>query len=360
MIGPPLRIHFLRVCQTNKNKCVERKVGFGIIGTGNIAKFHANCIEKISNAQLLGVLSKSENRAQQLADHFHCPVFWEMDQLLAVAGIEVICICNESGLHGATIEQVAKAGKNILCEKPLEITVQKIDQITEVVNHSGVKLGCVFQNRENPEYQKLKGYVREGVLGKLLLCQTGINWYRPPGYYENSWRGTHVMDGGAAFINQGIHTIDLMLDLMGDLSEVSGFIDTLHHAIEGEDVGVAALKFKSGALGTLSCGTALFPGEPEYITLYGSSGNVCFRGGKIVSSSIDSIHRELNAFQNETGTGASDPMAISDQFHIEVIKDMIDAVTHDKAPMVNTNEAKKSVALINAIYQSKGNRIKLS
>jgi UDP-N-acetyl-2-amino-2-deoxyglucuronate dehydrogenase len=338
---------------------VERKVGFGIIGTGNIAKFHADCIEKIPNAKLLGVLSKSENRAHQLAEHYNCPVFWEMDKLLAVAGIEVICICNESGMHGATIAEIAKAGKNILCEKPLEITVEKIDQITEVVNYSGVKLGCVFQNRENPEYQKLKRYVQEGVLGKLLLCQTGVNWYRPPGYYENSWRGTHILDGGAAFINQGIHTIDLMLDLMGEVSEVSGFIDTLHHSIEGEDVGVAALKFKSGALGTLSCGTALFPGEPEYLTLYGSSGNISFKGGKIVSSSIDSINQELNAFQNETGSGASDPMAITDQFHIAVIEDMINVVLHDKAPKVNTKEAKKSVALINAIYQSKGNRIKL-
>ena len=189
-----------------------------------------------------------------------------MESLLEIPEIEVVCVCNESGLHGETIARIAKAGKNILCEKPLETTIEKIDQIAEVVKSSGIKLGCVFQNRENPEYIKLKNYFDSGILGKVLLCQATINWYRPPNYYKNSWRGTLSMDGGAALINQGIHTIDLMLDLMGEVSEVSGFIDTLYHDIEGEDLGVASFKFKSGALGTLSFDSA--GGGLEGVTAY--------------------------------------------------------------------------------------------
>ena len=144
---------------------------------------------------------------------------------------------------------------------------------------------------------------------------------------------------------------------MGEVSEISGFIDTLNHQIEGEDVAVAALKFKNGALGTLSGGTALFPGEPESIAIYGTLGNIVFRGGKIVSSSIESIDQALNLSNDNNGSGASDPMAITDQFHIAAIQDMINAIRDNHSPNVNIDEAKKSVALINAIYQSSGNRL---
>jgi predicted dehydrogenase len=157
------------------------------------------------------------------------------------------------------------------------------------------------------------------------------------------------MDGGAALINQGIHTIDLMLDLMGEVSEVSGFIDTLYHDIEGEDLGVASFKFKSGALGTLSFGTSLFPGEPESISIYGTKGSICFTGGKIISSTVDNINNQLITNKTNLGSGASDPMAISDQLHISAIKNMINVILKDEKPKVDINEAKKSVAFINAI-----------
>jgi UDP-N-acetyl-2-amino-2-deoxyglucuronate dehydrogenase len=339
---------------------VEKKFGFGVIGTGNIARFHAQCIDKIPNAKLLGVLSKTESRARQVAKDFNAPVFWDIEKLLSHSEIDIVCVCNESGLHAPTIDKIAKAGKNVLCEKPLETSVKKIDEIADRVKSSGIQLGCVFQNRENPEYKKLKTYVESGSLGKILLCQTSINWYRPPSYYEDSWRGTFAMDGGAALINQGIHTVDLTLDLMGEVDQLSGFVDTLHHQIEGEDVAVAALKFKSGALGTLSAGTALFPGEPESITLYGTLGNVVFSGGKIISSTVDSIQEELNATVVDPGSGASDPMAISDQFHIATIEDFMNAVQHRRPPRVNIDQARKSVAVINAIYESKGNKVKFN
>ena len=339
---------------------MEKKVGFGIIGTGNIAKFHADCIEKIDNANLLGVVSKSETRAKEVSKLYDCPVFSDIESLREIPEVDIVCICNESGLHGTTITKVAKAGKNILCEKPLETTIERIDQIAAVVKSSGIKIGCVFQNRENPEYIKLKNYFDSGILGKVLLCQATINWYRPPNYYKNSWRGTLSMDGGAALINQGIHTIDLMLDLMGEVSEVSGFIDTLYHDIEGEDLGVASFKFKSGALGTLSFGTSLFPGEPESISIYGTKGSICFTGGKIISSTVDNINNQLITNKTNLGSGASDPMAISDQLHISAIKNMINVILNDEKPKVDINEAKKSVALINAIYLSKGNKVEIN
>ena len=156
---------------------MKKKFGFGVIGTGNIAKFHTDCIEKIPNASLLGVLSKSEARAREVATNYNAPVFWELEKLLSHPDIDIICVCNESGLHGATIAKIANAGKHVLCEKPLETTVEKIDQIAEVVKSTSIQLACVFQNRENPEYKQLKTYIDSGILGKILLCQTTINWY---------------------------------------------------------------------------------------------------------------------------------------------------------------------------------------
>ena len=334
---------------------MEKQIGFGIIGTGNIAKLHARCIEAIPYAKLLGVVSKTKSRAESVQEYFSSPVFCEIDQLLKTPDLEIVCVCNESGHHLETISKIAKYGINILCEKPLEITTDRIDTISKIIKEHNVKLGCVFQNRMNPEFIQLKKILAEGLLGKILLVQTSVNWYRSSEYYEDSWRGTKEIDGGATFINQGIHTIDLIINLIGEVVEISGFIDTLHHNIEGEDVGVASFRFKNGALGTLSGGTALYPGEPESIGVFGTLGNVQFEGGQIVSSSLPEINGLLNIKGDSNGSGASDPMAIGDQFHIDSITNMIAAVKDEKEPLVGVNEARKSVAFINALYRSEGN-----
>jgi predicted dehydrogenase len=334
---------------------LEKQIGFGIIGTGNIAKLHARCIEAMPNAKLLGIVSKTKSRAEAVQESFSSPLLWEMDQLLNISGLEIVCVCNESGLHLETISKIAKYGINILCEKPLEITTDRIDAISNIIKEYNVKLGCIFQNRMNPEFIQLKKILADGLLGKILLVQTSINWYRSSEYYEDSWRGTKKIDGGATFINQGIHTIDLMINLIGEVQEISGFIDTLHHNIEGEDVGVASFRFKSGVLGTLSGGTSLYPGEPESIGIFGTLGNIQFKGGQIVSSSISKINDLLNIKEDSNGSVASDPMAIGDQFHIDSIRNMIEAVKDGKEPLVGVNEARKSVAFINALYRSKGN-----
>ena len=150
---------------------MERKLGFGIIGTGSIANFHANCIEKIDNANLLGVYSKSQARANQVAENFNCPVFWDMEKLLSNPNIDIICVCNESGLHSVTIDKIAKSGKHVLCEKPLETSIEKIDKIAAIVKSSGIQLGCVFQNRENPEYKNSNLIFLRGLWEKFYCVK---------------------------------------------------------------------------------------------------------------------------------------------------------------------------------------------
>ena len=180
-----------------------------------------------------------------------------------------------------------------------------------------------------------------------------INWYRPESYYTDSdWKGTMEFDGGAAFINQGIHTIDLLLHLMGPVTSVFGKIGTLVHDIEGEDVGAGILNFHNGAIGTLTAGTALYPGYPERIEIYGEKGSILMEGGRIKAWNIKDAPASKPTSKENNGSGAADPTAIGHQNHKKVIADMIEAIQNDRLPMVDGPEARKAVAVITAIYES--------
>ena len=326
-------------------------IGFGIIGTGNIAKIHSDCINQIEGATLHGVLTNSKKRKKEIFKIFKTKVYQNIDDFLENSKISIVCICNESGKHGKTIEKVANAKKNILCEKPLEINLERIEKIERIINKNKILLGCVFQNRFNPQYVKLKQIIETGKLGKLLLVNAQVNWYRSPEYYKNSWRGTKELDGGAAFINQAIHTIDLVIDLMGEVKNVSGFIDTLLHDIEGEDIGVASIRFKNNALGTISVGTLFNPGFPEKIEIYGTKGNFIFQGGKIIKLELIGKKNKFKSKVNELNSSSSDPIAIGTELHKAVILDMINSVKTKSSPFIDINKSKPSIKLINEIYK---------
>ncbi|MDA8900626.1 Gfo/Idh/MocA family oxidoreductase [Flavobacteriaceae bacterium] len=330
------------------------KLGFGIVGSGSIAKVHAQCIQAHSNAELLGFLSPHIGRGELLSTTFETDHFETAEAFYSHPKMDAVVVCNESGNHGAAITLAAQHGKHILCEKPLEVTLPKIDAIEKLINTEKITLGVVYQNRWNPEYQRLKAAITEGLLGNLLLSNAQIHWYRPPEYYSFSpWRGTLLYDGGAALMNQGIHTIDLWLDLLGDLKYIYGKIDTKVHRIEGEDIAVAYAEFKNGVVGTLSGGTALFPGHPERIEIYGSGGSMCFSEGKITSSTIDAI--PVSSSQKEAAEGKADPKINDIRLHQAVLDDFITALEQKKSPKVDLATARKSVALITELYESSKN-----
>lgn len=328
---------------------------FGIVGSGSIAKVHAACIRSIPHASLVGLYTKHTKKNKELSTIFKTSIFNDGNAFFAHPDINCIVVCNESGKHGYTIEQASKNGKHILCEKPLEVSLNKIDRIAEIIKKNKIILSVVFQNRWNPEYQRLKTALEEGLLGKILLSQAKINWYRSPDYYSsNPWRGTLKWDGGAALINQGIHTIDLLLDLLGDIKSIGGKVSTRIHKIEGEDVAVAFIEFRNGALGTLSVGTALFPGHPERIEVYGSLGSVVFESGKIITSTISKI--SITPPETTMRMSKSNPKINSLELHKAVYIDFIKAVLEKKSPLVPLSIARKSVALIEALYDSSKNQ----
>ena len=329
------------------------KLGFGIIGTGAIAEKHAMAIRSLDEAELLAVCSSTSDRAAVAADKLGVTAYSDIDLFLEHQGLDVICICTSSGNHLHPALAAAAKGKHVLIEKPIEINLDRAKQITSVCRENDVQLGVIFQNRFNKAYQELKSAVEKGLFGKLLMGNAAINWFRDSAYYNSSpWKGTLAGDGGGALINQGIHTLDLLLDLMGPAETVSAKVQTAFHQIEGEDLSAAVVTFKSGALGTISAATCLFPGYPERLEIFGTEGSAVLAGGEIISYTFKNGTRPFNISSEKKTSGASDPMAIGHQLHAAQIKDMIDAVVYNKKPHVDGYEGVKSLQLIEAIYSS--------
>ncbi|SHM77712.1 Predicted dehydrogenase [Cyclobacterium lianum] len=337
----------------------HKALGFGIIGTGAIAGMHAAAIGGCKDSELMAVCSSSDERAKLAAEKFKVPAYHNLDEFLAHKEIDVVCICTHSGQHLEPAIAAAKSGKHILLEKPIEVSLERADQLIRACEEAGVKLGVIFQNRLKPGYLRMKEAVQAGKIGKLLMGTAAINWYREPAYYtSSSWKGTKKGDGGAALINQGVHTIDLLLDIMGDASAVFGQVRTMVHQIEGEDLGAAVVNFKNGALGTITGGTSLYPGNPERLEIYGEKGNIILEAGKIVVWNVKGEEGLPQDGNNPGGSGASDPMAIDFKLHQGQVEDMVRAVRNNQNPMVTGSDARRSLALILGIYQSSSlNRI---
>ena len=328
-------------------------IGIGIIGTGSIAITYLRCIEELDETHLVAIYTKSKARVNAVKDSFKSDAYSDIDEFLRHPGIDLVCICNESGNHGEAIVKSAIAGKHVLCEKPIEVTLPKIDKAIDACKNHGVKLGVVFQNRCSQDYVALQNAVEQGKLGKLIMGNAHINWYRSKAYYANNpWRGTHRWDGGAAFINQGIHTIDLLLNIMGTAASVFGKVRTSVHEIEGEDVGVGLITFANGALGAITAGTALYPGYPERLEIFGEKGSVLMEGGKIAQWNVQGAPAPEWMSNEKVASGAADPTNIGHYNHKAVISDMVMAIQQDRSPMVDGSEGRKSVALITALYRS--------
>ncbi len=335
--------------------------GFGIVGLGLIADFHAQAIKEIERGRLVACLSRDKDKAITFAQKYNCQPYHSWEEFLAHPGLDIVNICTPSGAHLEPAVRAAKAGKHIIVEKPLEITLPRCDEIIRVCAEQKVKLTGIFQSRFSPLCTVVKKAIEQGRFGQLVLCDAYVKWQRSQAYYdEGGWHGTLRLDGGGALINQSIHAIDLLVYFAGEVEEVSAFINTIgHQGIEVEDNAVVLLKFKSGSLGVIEGSTSVYPGFLKRLEISGTTGSAIMEEDILKfwdfweKTEEDNHIRQNFMFQkNTSGGGASDPAAISYQGHKKQFEDMIDAIEQDRKPLVDGQEARKAVEIVLAAYQS--------
>lgn len=332
---------------------MKAQIGIGIIGTGAIAQKHAQAIASLSNASLLGLFNPNPESAKKAQSNYSVPVVSDWNEFLSIPELKVVCICTPSGMHLEPALKAIEAGCHVFIEKPIEVTLERADHLISAAEAEGVLVGVVFQNRFSPDFLRLKTAVKDGVFGKLILGNAHVNWFRTAEYYSSSqWKGTLQGDGGGALINQAIHTLDLLLEVMGEVDSVFGKIKTALYPIEGEDLGTALVQFKSGALGTITAGTSLYPGYPERLEIFGTNGSAILEAGKLIAWNIKGVASPTLDSNSGNGSGSSDPNAIGFELHAAQWQDFLKAIETGTFPEVDGIKAKKSLELIRGIYRS--------
>ena len=338
-----------------KNDCV----GFGIVGLGQISRTHAAALQGQKDCYLVGGFHKDPQKADKWAADNGCRAFYSLEEMLADPEIDAVSITTPSGYHLDPALAAIRAGKHVLIEKPMEITEERIRRLIEEAEEYRVLLCGIFQSRFQDAPRLLKKAVEEGRFGTITLADAQFKWYRTQEYYDSgAWRGTWAVDGGGVLMNQGIHAIDLLLFLMGDPVEVSGYTATLaHERIEVEDVAVATLRFGNGALGVIEGTTGAYPGSLKRIEICGSKGQAVLEEDSITKWEFveerpeDAEIRARFAASTSFG-GANDPKNISQIGHTREFADFAAAIKNGTKPFIPGEEALRSVHLIRSIYES--------
>ncbi len=338
-----------------------KKIGYAVLGLG-IGMAHAEAAAASENAELIAVCDIDEKRLEKAAALYEgITLYRDFEELLKDERVDVISICLPSAMHADFAVRAMEAGKHVLVEKPLDITYERAMLIEEARKRTGKKVGVVFQNRYNLNMYPIKKAVADGRLGKLVLGTFAVKWYRDQRYYDNNWHGTWAMDGGGSLMNQAIHTVDLMLWLMGEPASVTSTMDIYNHDIETEDLTASLVKFKSGATATFVSTTCAYPGISTEIMLYGTGGSIeadadCLKTWKMREPLEDMDEKdEEEKMLAQFGKGNREAAKQEpDKLygHRHVVEDMILAVRDDRDPEVLPPTGADCVKLIGAIYES--------
>lgn len=338
---------------------MAKTYGFGIIGTGMIGEFHAKAIGGLERGKLVAVYDLKAERAEQFGKKTGCRHYGDLDKFLSDKELDIVTIGTPSGVHMEPAVSAAEHGKHVICEKPLDVTLERIDRMIEAHAKAGTQLGGVFNSRFEPVNQALKQLVQQGRLGQITYAGGYVPWWRSQQYFdEGGWKGTRKFDGGGALMNQGAHTVDLLQWLVGQkVRQVTAFAATLAHKIEVEDVVSAALEFENGAIGTLFASTAMFPGLPSRVELGGTGGTVVSESTtlktlKLAEEKLEDEELRKRFCGEAAASGSTDPKAISAVNHQRNFQAFMDALDARRVPEVDGQEARKAVQIILAVYES--------
>ncbi|NIK77817.1 putative dehydrogenase [Paenibacillus castaneae] len=336
----------------------NKKYGFAIIGGGVIGQTHADRLLSVEKGKLAVICDRTEAKAKSIAEKYESDWSTDYDAVLAREDVDIVNICLPSGMHAQYAIAAAKAGKHVITEKPIDISAENALAMINACREAGVKLGVISQHRLQDSTQQVKKDIESGKLGKLIIGTGAINWYRSQDYYDSgSWRGTWAFDGGGALMNQGVHTVDVLQYLMGPVESVHAHCETLgHDRIEVEDAAVATLRFKNGAIGTIVATTCAYPGLSTRVEIFGQDGSAVIESDTLVYRKIKAEEENEQstaiAIKHPTVSTAADPTAIEAEGHIKQMNDMIEAIEHNREPIINGEEGYKPLEIILAIYES--------
>ena len=326
----------------------------GILGGGGISDTHARAAAAIPGVEVVAVHGDNSEKARRLAAAHRAPDYPTLEAFLAHRPMDLVAIGSPSALHAQQTIACARAGLHVLVEKPMAVTTEAAARAVEACDASGVRLGVFFQDRLQPDLVRLKAFLEAGGLGRILLVTGHVKWYRPPEYYRASrWRGTWALDGGGAVMNQGIHTLDLMLHLLGDVATVSARAGALRHKIEVEDTAVATLEFRSGALGTYEATTAAYPGYQRCLEISGERGTIVVEHDRVVAADLAPGSPPFAASPAAAvGESASSHVVSDATPHRRIFEDFLRALGDGTRPICDGREGKRSIDLVQALYAS--------
>ena len=335
----------------------------GILGAGNISETHARAAREIEGVELVAHWARDARKSARLAEKYGGRTYDELERFLDHRPMDAVLVGTPSGLHADHGRAAARHGLHVLVEKPLDVTTERVDALIAECERAGVTVGVFFQDRTAPDLVWLRRTIAAGALGEVFLVSARVKWYRPPEYYRGSrWRGTWALDGGGALMNQGIHTVDLILWLLGDVRRVSAATRTALHEIEVEDTAVACFELANGAVGTMEAATSVYPGFSRRVELTGTAGTVIVEHDRVVSVDLRTPPPERPPRdEGSANASATSPVVADTRGHRRVLEDFVSAVRTGSAPLCDGREGRRSVELVEAIYRAarSGNAVTL-
>ena len=325
-----------------------------LIGAGNISETHARACREIAGVQIVAVHGANHARAAKLAELHGGVAYPELSSMLVHRPLDAVIIGSPSGVHAEQGIAAARAGLHVLVEKPLDVTVAAADLLIAEARAAGVRLGVLFQDRTQPAFRRLRELLVSGALGRPLLASARVKWYRAPEYYSGSrWRGTRALDGGGALINQGIHTVDLLVWLFGSVRRVLAQSATLLHEIEVEDTTLAIFEFDNGVRASFEATTAAYPGYARRVELSTTEGTIVLEHDRVITADLrTSVDGLLPEGEADTNRSASSPVVSDVRGHQRLIADFVGAIHEGREPLCNGAEGRRSLAVVEAIYES--------
>jgi predicted dehydrogenase len=336
----------------------RRPHGFGIVGAGVISAMHAEAIASLPDARLIAVTDVAPDRAQSFAARHDCAAETDLGAMLARDDVDVVSVCVPSGLHADVGIRAASAGKHLVVEKPLDVSLEAADRLISAARAAGVVMTVMSQHRFDRGLIELRRLLDDGQLGRLVLGEASTKWFRTQAYYDSAaWRGTWALDGGS-LMNQGIHYLDLLLWTMGPVAEVTALFSTQSHEMEAEDAALAVLRFSSGAVGTVVASTAVFPGFAQRLEISGTGGTVVVEDGEIVRCELSAdsagpgVRDSMTGARRAPSAAGANPAGLDIASHAAQIGDLLNAIDAGRAPSVTGDDGRAALEVACAVYES--------